>query len=61
MERRFVTIKRSSNIDQRSLARRLAEIRELRRLVRQAEAKRRLESRETRLARRHSFEAWENT
>ena len=59
MERRFVTIKRSSNIDQRSLARRLAEIRELRRLVRQAEAKRRLESRETRLARRHSFEAWE--
>jgi hypothetical protein len=60
MERRFVTTKRHSNIDQRSLARRLAEIRELRKLVREAEASTRLKRRETRLARRHSFAARDN-
>jgi len=43
MERRFDTIKRGSNNKCELLARRLNEIRELRKLVRKAEAKRRQE------------------
>jgi len=60
MERRFDTTKRSSNIDQQSLAQRLAEIRELRKQVRRAEAKRRQERRATLRTRRRSFEVGEN-
>jgi hypothetical protein len=59
MERRFDTTKRSSDIDQRSLAERLAEIRELRRLVREAEARRRQERRPTPPPRQHLFEVRE--
>jgi hypothetical protein len=43
MERRFDTIKRGSNKKCELLAQRLNEIRELRKLVRKAEAKRRQE------------------
>jgi hypothetical protein len=60
MERRFDTTKRSSDFDQQSLAQRVAEIRELRKLVRRAEAKRRQERYATGLARRHSFKVREN-
>jgi hypothetical protein len=64
MERRFDTTKRSLKIDRLSLAQRLAEIRELRKLVREAEVRRRQERQErrtTRRARRDLFEVRENT
>jgi DNA-binding HxlR family transcriptional regulator len=61
MERRFDTIKRSSNnIDRQSLAQRLAEIHELRKLVRKAEAKRRRERRTALSTASRSFEVQEN-
>jgi hypothetical protein len=59
MERRFDTTERPSGIDQRSLAERLAEIRELRRLVREAEARRRQERRPAPRAPKHLFEVRE--